>query len=174
MLIVIITSIILYYVVTGREINEIVLSVASPDVDLQVNRFHYIEVGKGDTEWVIDADTAQYNKNNNIAQFDAVTIKIIASRGQRYTIQGKSGLYNTETKNMELKGDVVIRSNKGDILTTDSLRYTDECGCLSTEDSVRFENENMELTGMGLVYDVNRAQFSITADVTAVVKRGMR
>jgi len=99
-LIIIIASVIFYYAFTGKGHNEVVLPVPSQDVDLQVNRFHYTEVGQGDTEWVIDADTAKYDKDKKIAYFDAVTIKIIASRGQRYTINGKNGSYNREKKNM--------------------------------------------------------------------------
>ena len=45
-------------------------------IDLQIKGFVYTEVGEGDSQWEMKADTATYYRKKNLALFDRVQIKI--------------------------------------------------------------------------------------------------
>ena len=72
-------------------------------VDLQIKGFVYTEVGDAKTKWEVKAETATYNKNQNIAVFDKVQMKLTTSNGKVFLISADKGQMFTDKKNVEIK-----------------------------------------------------------------------
>jgi hypothetical protein len=67
------------------------IKILSENVDLQVRDVLYTDVGDSGMKWEIMADTAKYMKNENLAVFDNVRIKVVMPDGKTFAMTGKSG-----------------------------------------------------------------------------------
>jgi len=104
--------------------EDVLLKIMSEKIDLQVRDVHYTEVGDPDSIWEINADTARYAKKEDLVFFDNVRVKLIMSDGRTFVMTGKTGRLHTDTKDMEVFGNVEVTSDKGDRFTTDHLNYS--------------------------------------------------
>jgi LPS export ABC transporter protein LptC len=142
---------------------------ALPDVDLQIKGFNYTEVGEANAKWEVTAETATYNKKQNLAVFDRVQIKLTTSDGKVFIMKGDKGQMFTDTKKIEIKDNVAIISDTGDRFSTDHLSYNDAEKKFYTDAPVTMENERMKITGVGLTLFMNTGELDISSLVKAKI-----
>ena len=142
---------------------------ALPDVDLKIKGFVYTEVGEANVKWEVKAETATYNKKQNLAVFDRVQIKLTTSDGKVFIMKGDKGLMFTDTKNIEIKDNVVIISDAGDRFSTDHLSYSDAEKKFYTDAPVTMENKRMKITGVGLTLLMNTGELNLSSLVKAKI-----
>jgi LPS export ABC transporter protein LptC len=142
---------------------------ALPDVDLKIKGFNYTEVGETNVKWEVTAETATYNKRQNLAVFDRVQIKLTTSDGKVFIMKGDKGQMFTDTKNVEIKDNVVIISDAGDRFSTDHLSYNDAEKKFYTDAPVTMENKRMKISGVGLMLFMNTGELNLTSLVKAKI-----
>lgn len=145
------------------------LKVLQESVDLQIKGFVYTEVGEANAKWEVKADTATYNKKQNLAVLEKVQIKLTTSDGKVFTMSADKGQMLTDKKNIEIKGNVVITSDNDDRFSTDHLNYNDAEKKFYTDAPVTMENKRMKLTGTGLTLSINNGKLSIPSMVKAKI-----
>ena len=106
-----------------KEPEKALLKIMADRVDLQVRNVRYTEVGDDGMKWEITADTARYQKKENLAFFERFTVHLVMKDGGTYVMTGDKGRFNTESRDLEIEGNVVIVSPQGDRFTTDHLQY---------------------------------------------------
>lgn len=141
-----------------------------PDhVDLQINDFSYTEVGDANSKLEVKADNAKYVKKENLAVFERVKVKLTTSDGKVFVMTGNKGQMNTEKKDLQIKGNVVIVSDKGDRFTTDYLNFSDAEKKAYTEAPVTMENSKMKIKGTGLTLYINTGELNLSSLVKAKI-----
>ena len=164
-------ALLLYVLCIVHKEEEGVLEVISERVDLQIKDFHYTEVGNPDLVWEIKADTARYIKKDDITLFENVEIRLVFSNGGIYTITGKKGSLHTDTKDMDIYGNVVAVSNSGDCFKTDSLSYTHSIRRIHTKDTVEMTRPGADIKGVGMTMSLKDKRATLLSNVSAVIKR---
>ncbi|MBW2599126.1 MAG: LPS export ABC transporter periplasmic protein LptC [Deltaproteobacteria bacterium] len=159
----------IFYAVHKEE--HAVLKILSEKVDLQIKDFHYTEVGDPDLIWEINADTARYIKKKEVTLFEKIEVKLFSSSGKMYTITGKNGSLHTDTKNMDIYGNVVAVSDKGGRFKTDSLNYTHGDGMIHTKDTVEMTRPGVCVKGVGMKLSLRNKKITILSDVRAVITK---
>jgi LPS export ABC transporter protein LptC len=142
---------------------------ALPDVDLKIKGFVYTEVGEANVKWEVTAETATYNKKQNLAVFDRVQIKLTTSDGKVFIMKGDKGLMFTDTKNIEIKDNVDIISDTGDKFSTDHLIYNDAEKKFYTDAPITMENKRMKITSVGLTLFMNAGKLNLSSLVKAKI-----
>ena len=127
------------------------LKIIDDKVDLFIRDVHYTEVGDSGNQLEINADSATFLKKENQARFDRVRMKLILPDGKIYEMAADRGSLRTDLKDVEIEGNVVILSNRGDRFTTDRLKYSDSEKKIYTEDPVTLSNPRFEMKGKGMV-----------------------
>lgn len=141
-----------------------------PDhVDLQIKDFVYTEVGESNSKWEITADSAKYIKNENLALFDLVKIKLTTAEGKVFIMTGDKGQMNTDKKDLQIKGNVVIVSDKGDRFSTDYLNFNDAEKKAYTDAPVLMEGKKMKIKGKGLTLYINTGELNLSSLVKAKI-----
>jgi LPS export ABC transporter protein LptC len=135
--------------------------------DVQIKGFVYTEVGKDQDKWEVKAETATYDKKQNLAVLELIKIKLVTSNGKVFTMKADKGLIVTDKKNIEINGNVVITSGDGDIFSTDNLKYDYDDKKIYTDASVMMKNKRMKITGKGLVIFMNKGELNIPSMVKA-------
>jgi LPS export ABC transporter protein LptC len=146
------------------------LNVMSDKVDLQVKNINYTDVGDSGLKWEIKADSAKYIKSENLAMFDRVRVKLIMSDGKTIVMTGDKGILNTNTKDMEITGNVEVVSDRGDRLTTDILKYSGSERRIYSEVAVTMENARMQVRGMGMSLSLEDKDVALLSRVKADIK----
>jgi LPS export ABC transporter protein LptC len=145
------------------------IKILSDNTDLQVRDVFYTDVGDSGIKWEIKSDLAKYKRNEKLAVFEKVIMKVIMQDGKTYVMTGNQGRMNTETKDMEISGDVNIVSDKGDRLVTDILKYSDSEKRFYTEAPVKLENSRMQVRGTGMSLSLTDKDVSLLSRVKARV-----
>jgi len=146
------------------------LNIMSDKVDLQVKNINYTDVGDSGLKWEIKADSAKYIKSENLAMFDRVRVKLLMSDGKTIVMTGDKGTLNTNTKDMEITGNVEVVSDRGDRLTTDILKYSGSERRIYSEVAVTMENARMQVRGMGMSLSLEDKDLSLLSRVRANIK----
>jgi LPS export ABC transporter protein LptC len=127
------------------------LKIIDDKVDLFIRDVHYTEVGDSGNRLEINADSATFLKKENQARFERVRMKLILPDGKTYELTADRGHLRTDLKDVEIEGNVVILSNRGDRFTTNRLKYSDSEKKIYTEDPVTLSNPRFEMKGKGMV-----------------------
>ncbi|MCE5212827.1 MAG: LPS export ABC transporter periplasmic protein LptC [Deltaproteobacteria bacterium] len=138
-------------------------------VDLQIKGFVYTEVGENNAKYEVKAETATYDKKQNLAVLDKIQITLTTSEGKIYVIKADQGQMLTDKKNIEIKGHVVIHSEEGYVFTTDYLKYNDAEKKFYTDAPVAMEGKKMKITGKGLTLFMNKNELKIPSRVRATI-----
>lgn len=166
-LLIICMAVFLVYKGLEKKEGKGVLKIVSDKADLYVRDFHYTEVGDGESTWVIDADLAQYIRKKNVALLNNVRVKFFTSDGKTFMMTGKEGQLYTDSRNIDICGNVQIISANGDRFMTECLNYSYSEKKVSTQDPVTMENSQLKITGVGLTILLTKKTISLLSDVRA-------
>lgn len=146
-----------------------IVNALQDSVDLQIKGFVYTEVGKGIDKMEVKAESATYDKKQNRAVLKQVRMKLITSDGKVFEMKADSGRLLTDTRNIEINGNVVLNTDAGDRFFTDYIKYSDAEKKFHTDAPVIMESKRIRITGRGLIIYLNRGELKIPAMVRAKI-----
>lgn len=150
-----------------KEPEKALLKIMSDRVDLQVRNVRLTEVGDSGMKWEIMADTARYQKKENLAFFEKLSVKLVTKEGRTFMMTGDRGRLNTESRDVEIEGNVDIVSDNGDRFSTDHLRYLNAGKLIETEGSVVMENKSIRVSGVGMTISLEEKKVALLSQVRA-------
>lgn len=146
-----------------------VLDVVSNAADLEVKNFRYSQVGDPDFQWEVTADRAWYMKRNEEVHLEHVAVRLVSKAGRVYHMIGDRGVLDNGTGDMEITGSVVVDSDRGERLETETLRYRAAEKKVLTDGSVKMYRENMRLSGKGMTFTLEKNEMVLSSNVKAVI-----
>jgi LPS export ABC transporter protein LptC len=152
-----------------RGADEIVLNVFSDKADIEIKNFHFTEVGDPELVWEIDARGAQYMRAENIALFDDVAVRLTLADGRSYLMTGNEGTLQTDTKDIDITGDVSIVSDEGGQFGTDHLKFSHSERRIYTEEDITIENSYIKARGKGMTLSLKDRRISLLSNVDVVI-----
>jgi len=147
--------------------EKALLKIMSDRVDLQVKNVHYTEVGDSGMKWEITADTARYRKKENLALFEKVKVRLVMKDDRVFVMNGDRGQLNTQSRDMEIEGNVGIVSENGDRFATDRLLYRNEGKRIETDRPVVMENGSIRISGVGMILTLDEKKVTLLSQVRA-------
>ncbi|MBN2437698.1 MAG: LPS export ABC transporter periplasmic protein LptC [Deltaproteobacteria bacterium] len=147
--------------------EKALLKIMSDRVDLQVRNVHYTEVGHSGMKWEITADTARYRKKENLALFEKVQVRLVMRDGRVFVMNGDRGVLNTQSRNVEIEGNVGIVSENGDRISTDRLLYRHAEKRIETDRPVIMENRSVRISGVGMILTLDEKTVTLLSQVRA-------
>jgi len=150
---------------------------AASNADYRLKQVHLQEQGRDGSHWQLDAEYSETFEEQNKTTMKKVTVKVDQpSKGDQaprsWTVTGDEGDLNQETKNVELRGNVVLISSDGLRLETDRLRWDAEAQRAWTEDPVVIYRAGAVVHGTGFESRVAEEVSNIKGRVRATFKKG--
>ena len=164
-LLIVISSVVLTTVIyrhlQQRSPKEI-LSMLPENIDLALSDLHYTQSEEGRRSWTLDADTAEYERDSGLAKLTAVRL-LFYEAGQfgDISLQAEQGQLAQETRQVDVWGNVRVKTESGEQLFTERLHYDDQIRQLSSEDPIRILSSDVELTGIGLQIDIDQGHMLV-------------
>jgi LPS export ABC transporter protein LptC len=150
---------------------------AATNADYRLKLVHLQEQSRDGSRWALDAEYSETFEGENKTTMKKVTIKVDqpAKRGEAprsWTVTGDEGDLNQETKDVDLRGNVVLVSNDGLRLETDRLRWDAAQQRAWTEEPVVIYRSGAIVRGTGFESRVNEEVSNIKGRVRATFTRG--
>jgi LPS export ABC transporter protein LptC len=87
--------------------------------------------------------------------------------GRTFLMTGDRGRFRTDSRDMEIEGNVGITAENGDRFTTDRLRYRNADRVIETDRPVLMENRHVRVSGVGMVFPLDENRVSLLSQVRA-------
>ncbi len=144
-------------------------SVMPKKSDVCLNRIHHVATRDGVKEWMLDAESAQYEKAGSKTVFKDICATFFLEGGRAVTLSSRDGVLLTDTKDMEIWGDVVARSGSYE-LNTNKIRYDHKAQVLSTKTPIVIKGKGLEITGDRMTFDLQTEHVVVQGKVEAVIE----
>lgn len=100
--------------------------------------------------------------NEDLMYLERVEAQFFAEERRKFLISGGHGQYDNRNRILILENDVRVRSEEdGFLVQGEILNYNDVTRLISTDQPVRISGENMNVHGMGLVYDMAGGDYEV-------------
>ncbi len=137
--------------------------------DLRLENVHYEKTKKGKIEWEIEAKVAHHFQGKDLLTLDGVKMFYYGDKKRTVIIKGKQGRIRPSTKDVELLGEVLIKSSDGYELRTNSLKYSSKTSTITTGDRVTIIGKKFDISGVGMELDIKRDRLSILHAVNTTI-----
>lgn len=97
--------------------------------------------------WEMTAAKIKMDSVTQMAEFEKVDGKFYQEDGKVLSIKGNSGVYNQQTKDVHVEGDVVLVDADGAKLTSKNLDWKNEDETITATEDVKIYREDMRATG---------------------------
>jgi LPS export ABC transporter protein LptC len=139
--------------------------------DQEARDFTLTESSEGKKNWTLYASYAAMYNNQSLVDAKTVRIEFFDKKGQRFsTLVADQGLVHQRTNDLEARGHVVVRTESGIVMNTDSLRWRNAAAKIVSDGFVRVTRKHDVVTGYGFESDPSLDHFYIRRQVRAEVR----
>jgi LPS export ABC transporter protein LptC len=139
---------------------------------MQLENIHYEQTNQDALkEWELDAASAQYFKSEERIALSTMQVTFFSDEGKVYKLTADSGEIYTDSQDVKVAGNVVVFTEEGYRVETDSFHYNAKERKISTDDEVTLTNKELVMTGKGMVVDLEKEKLYILQEVRALEKK---
>lgn len=141
------------------------------NIDLSLKEIRYTETSDGRRRWMLVADSAAHSVGEGLTRIENIRMTFYDRQdAEDVILTARSGTFRVESREVEVHGDVVVKSPRGFALYTEHLTYGEADRVIRTAAPVRMVSDRMELTGKGMRLNVVDHTLELLSDVRARVE----
>ncbi len=121
----------------------------------------------GKSSWQVEGESADiFSETVNM---NAIKAK---SRSEKInvTLNADEGTFYKDTKDVELRKNVVANTDEGTTLTTDTLKWSAESERVSTDDYVQIHRSDVDISGKGAIGSPNLNKVQLNSEVKMTIQ----
>lgn len=155
-----------------RDTREEAAVQSRPDSDLAMRKVNYTETQDGRRKWSIQADSAAHDLKGQVATVENVRMVIYEQGDGDIVVSSQHGRLDMRKGVVSLQGDVTVENINNQSIYTDELEFDNNRKVLQGRGSVRVVSAEVQLTGVGMKYDLDRRMFQLLSTVEATFTGG--
>jgi LPS export ABC transporter protein LptC len=141
------------------------------NIDLALKEIRYTETSDGLRRWMLVADSAAHSVGEGVTRIENIHMTFYDRQGaEDIILTARSGTFRVESREVEVHGDVVVKSPRGFALYTEHLTYGEADRVIRTAAPVRMVSDRMELTGKGMRLSVAEHTLELLSAVRARIE----
>ena len=138
--------------------------------DQEARDFTLTESLEGRKNWTLWASYAAMYNDQSLVDAKTVRIEFFDKEGKKFsTLVAKTGRVHQRTNDLEARGDVVVTTESGIRMETDSLRWQNTAGKIVSDGFVKVTRQHDVVTGYGFESDPSLDHFHLRREVRAEV-----
>jgi len=139
--------------------------------ELALKGFHLVETIRGKPQWELFAKKAVVsNAKTNLEEIKCVFFSLGEDNNSILTVEAKRGILDTNTRDIELMGQVRATTNEGTEFTSNTLRWQAKLGIFITPEAINVSYGKVHISGYGLEIDPEREKVEIKDQVKIIIK----
>lgn len=135
---------------------------------ISLNQLHLVEKISAEDELELTAVRAEVDQENDKVSLTEISLVYNPKDHEAIHLTADRGVMSNRTKDVFVEGNVLMTSENGIRLTTNSLNWDNRKRELNTEDRVRIEGDRFTITGVGLHSKVDEEKIWIKKSVNAL------
>jgi LPS export ABC transporter protein LptC len=139
--------------------------------DYRIKEVHLQEEGKGSTRWQLDAEYGEIFEEQGRTMMKKVVVRV-EEPARVWTVSADEGHMLRDSKDVELRGNVVLETSDGLRLETARLAWTAREQRAWTNDPVTIYRGGITVRGKGFESRVNEQATIVKGRVRAIVMPG--
>jgi LPS export ABC transporter protein LptC len=158
-------------VVRGRGLKADQSELPPSVADYRLKEILLREESRQGTRWLLQADQAEVFEQAGRTSLKRIVISV-EEKDRTWKATGDEGDITEGTKDVELRGNVVVQSSDGLKLETSRLHWDGKAERVWTDDAVTVSRPGLEVKGRGLEVKVDEQSLSMSGRVRAVLTPG--
>jgi lipopolysaccharide export system protein LptC len=139
--------------------------------DQEARDFTLTESLEGRKNWTLWASYAAMYNDQSLVDAKTVRIEFFDKEGKKFsTLVARQGRVHQRTNDLEARGNVVVTTESGIRMETDSLRWQNRVGKIVSDGFVKVTRKNDVVTGYGFESDPSLDHFHLRREVRAEVR----
>ena len=152
-------------------ISESIPESIEPDATLSVGKIQQTSTRKGKKEWHLEANSAHYIKESNQMILKDLTVIFFLEDGSDVTLAADQGVLKTDTNDIEVSGNVIVKNNEYKMLT-EKLNYAHKRRVLYSNVPVTISGKTTQISSNSILFDLNLKKLTLEGSVeTAIAKK---
>jgi LPS export ABC transporter protein LptC len=107
--------------------------------DQHMEKVHLVESKEGRRDWELYSDTADGFMGKGLWSLTQVKVLFYTLIGDSYTVTGKTGFIDTNSRNIEIKGNVLTQSTNGYEFRSESIYFDSQAKTLTSPEKVKMK-----------------------------------
>ena len=120
------------------------------------------------SKFLLNANDARFFHNKSLLDFNAVDLHLLPGKKNELHVRADHGSYFIDQERFLLKDNVVLQTEKGQKLFSDTLYFDEKKGLIWTQDPVLMKGEGVIIRGKGFKYDTGSGKMSIKQQTTTL------
>lgn len=143
---------------------DLSLSTSGDQSNISISRVHHTATREGVNEWVLEAQSAQFQYEKNRAALDDITVTFFLKDDSRVYLTAEKGVLDYRSNDIEVSGNVVI---KNDIyrLQTQQLTYRHQKRIIISRLPVTIAGGGSRLAADAMTFDLNTRRALLKGNV---------
>jgi len=139
--------------------------------DQEISNFKLTQTSDGRVMWTLSATLGLVFEEADRVETTSPRVDFVDEDGElRSTLTARTGLLRRRTSDMEVLGNVVVKSADGTVLETERLLWSEQKGRIETDRAVRVTKDGDVMTGIGAEADPDLKNLRILSDFKAYVR----
>jgi len=139
--------------------------------DYRIKEVHLQEEGRGSTRWQLDAEYGEIFEDQGRTTMKKVVVRV-EEPARVWTVSADEGDMLRDSKDVELRGNVILETSDGLRLETSRLAWTAKDQRAWTDRPVTIYRSGITVRGQGFESRVNEEATTVKGRVRAVVAPG--
>jgi LPS export ABC transporter protein LptC len=153
----------------AQKLGAAAVSKLSENTIMYLDRVRQTATKDGSVRWELAADSAELESGGKKMILNAPRVAFFLQNGSQVHLTADKGILHTSRNDIEVRGNVNVRSDRYQ-LSTQSLVYQHDRNRLESDQPVRISGDQIDLTALTMVYDLNTDQAKFKGQVDGVIK----
>ena len=149
-------------------VAEQVVESEEPDATLSVNKIQQTATRDGKKEWSLEASSGHYLDKTRQLLLKDVKVTFFLKDKSEIILKADQGTLNTDTSNIEVSGNVILKNNEYRMLT-ENLSYLHDQRLLYSKAPVRISGASAELAAESLSFDLDAKRLTLEGRVATTI-----
>ncbi len=135
--------------------------------NISIGKIYHTAIRNGNTEWTMEASTAEYTNSNQEAILKDLSVTFFLKNNEKAYLTAKEGVLITDAFDIQVTGNVVMKS-QGYSIKTDQLNYKHDERLIFSQTPVKIEGESFWITADTLKLDLNTNKTFLAGHVKGI------
>jgi LPS export ABC transporter protein LptC len=140
------------------------------DATMSIGKIHQTATRKGRKEWSLEASSGHYIDKTNQMLLKDLTVTFYLKDNSEVTLTADQGILKTDSNDIEVSGNVVLRNNEYK-LRTENLNYLHDRRVLYSRAPVIISGSSADLAADSISFDLNSKKLILEGSVEATIAK---
>jgi len=152
----------------SRQMQQDAQQTCPADAEMKLTDMEFTEMQEGKRFWTLCASEAKYFQDQRKTLLQAVRLTLYLEKtGEEIHLESREGVLHTETKDIDLSGNIHVTLPREYVLTTETAHYNHSSRIVESDDPVHISGPGLELDGNRWKYRIADHVAKVDGKVTA-------